>query len=69
MHTTSISDQTDRTGPLARYDGANEYLSDSSSYSDSESDCELDIIITTSLIISPIMKKLLALQLALLGLH
>ncbi len=42
MHTTSISDQTDRIGPLACYDGVNEYLSDSSNYFDSESDCGLD---------------------------
>jgi len=41
MYTTSISDQTDRTR-TARYDGANEYLSDSSSYSNSESDCGSD---------------------------
>ena len=46
MHITSISDQTDRTrtGPLARYDsaGLNEYLSDSDSYNDNESDCRSD---------------------------
>ena len=43
MHTTSISDQTDRSG-IARYDGAgpNEYLSDSDSYSDNGSDCGSD---------------------------
>src|SRR5688500_4620626 len=46
MHTTSISDQTDRagTGPALRYDviGPNEYLSDSDSYNDNESDCGSD---------------------------
>ena len=46
MHTTSISDQTDRAGigPALRYDGAdpNEYLSDSDSYNDNESDCGSD---------------------------
>ena len=46
MHITSISDQTDRTGigPALRYNGAgpNEYLSDSDSYNDNESDCRSD---------------------------
>src|ERR1051326_7440075 len=48
MHTSTIFDQTDRsgTGPLARYDvdgvGSDEYLSDSSSYSDNESDLGSD---------------------------
>ena len=46
MHTITISDQTDRTGtdPLARYDSAetNEYLSDSNSYNDNDSDSGLD---------------------------
>ena len=37
MYTTSIFDQTNRSGTLARYDGANEYLSDSSSCTDNRS--------------------------------
>ncbi|CAB4485888.1 unnamed protein product [Rhizophagus irregularis] len=43
MHTPTIFDQTDRTGPQAHYDGAdpNKYLSDSDSYND-ESDCGSD---------------------------
>ncbi|RGB23925.1 hypothetical protein C1646_676760 [Rhizophagus diaphanus] len=46
MHITSISDQTDhtRTRTLNRYDGAslNEYLSDSDSYNNKESNCKSD---------------------------
>jgi hypothetical protein len=46
MHTSTISDHTDRTGtaPALRYDGAgpDEYLSDSNSYTDNESDLESD---------------------------
>ncbi|RIB03003.1 hypothetical protein C2G38_2226291 [Gigaspora rosea] len=46
MHTSTISDQTDHTepDPLARYDGADsdEYLSNSDSYNDNDSDCGLD---------------------------
>ena len=44
MHTSTISDQTDRSSPLARYDGAgpDEYLSDSNDYTDNESDLESD---------------------------
>jgi hypothetical protein len=43
MHTPTISDQTDRSGTLARYDGAvsDEYLRDSDSYNN-ESDCGSD---------------------------
>ena len=46
MHTSTTSDQTDRTGtaPALRYDGASsdEYLSDSSSCTDNRSDLESD---------------------------
>src|SRR4051794_30600133 len=44
MYTTSIFDQTDHFGPLTCYDsaGPDEYLSDSNSYSDNESDCGSD---------------------------
>ena len=46
MYTSTISDQTDRTGtgPALRYDGAGpgEYLSDSDSYNDNDSDCGSD---------------------------
>ncbi|PKY51949.1 hypothetical protein RhiirA4_469287 [Rhizophagus irregularis] len=46
MHTPTISDQTDHTGtaPALRYDGASpdEYLSDSNSYSENESDLGSD---------------------------
>src|SRR5688572_26715120 len=44
MYTPTISDQTDRIGPLARYDGtgSDEYLSDSNGYSDNESDSGSD---------------------------
>ena len=42
MYTTSIFDQTNRSGTLARYDGANEYLSDSSSCTDNRSDLGSD---------------------------
>ena len=44
MHTSTIFDQTDRTGtaPALRYDGADEYLSDSSSCTDNRSDLESD---------------------------
>jgi len=72
MHTSTISDQTDRsgTGPALRYNstGPDKYLSDSDSYNDNDSNCGSDdykFIITTSLIMSPIMKKLPALQPAL----
>ncbi|CAB4481283.1 unnamed protein product [Rhizophagus irregularis] len=43
MYTSTISDQTDRTGTLARYDGAgpSEYLSDSDTYNN-DSDCGSD---------------------------
>jgi len=68
MYTSTISDQTDR-GTLARYDGAgpSEYLSDSDSQIAIIMILIADqmIIITTSLIMSPIMKKLPALQPAL----
>ena len=44
MHTSTISDQSDRSGPLVYYNnaGPDEYLSDSDSYSDNESDCGSD---------------------------
>ncbi|POG53584.1 hypothetical protein GLOIN_2v1792147 [Rhizophagus irregularis DAOM 181602=DAOM 197198] len=46
MHTPTISNQTDRTGtaPALRYDGAgpDEYLSDTDSYNDNDSDCGSD---------------------------
>jgi len=46
MHTSNISDQSDRTGiaPALRYDGAgpDKYLSDSDSYNDNDSDCGSD---------------------------
>jgi len=44
MHTSTISNQTDRTGTLARYNGAgpDEYLSDSSSCTDNRSDLGSD---------------------------
>src|SRR5687768_11512993 len=46
MYTLTISDQTDRTGtgPLVYYNNAelDEYLNDSSSYSDNESDSGSD---------------------------
>ena len=46
MHTSTISDQTDRTGiaPALRYDstGPDEYLSDTDSYNDNDSDCGSD---------------------------
>ncbi|CAB4445689.1 unnamed protein product [Rhizophagus irregularis] len=46
MHTPTIFDQTDRTGtgPALRYDsaGPDEYLSDSDSYNNNDSDCESD---------------------------
>ena len=46
MHTPTIFDQTDRTGttPALCYDSANpdEYLSDSDSYNNNDSDCESD---------------------------
>ena len=44
MHTSTIFDQTDRTGTLACYDGArpDEYLSDSSSCTDNRSDLGSD---------------------------
>ncbi|CAB4431797.1 unnamed protein product [Rhizophagus irregularis] len=44
MHTSTISNQTDCTRTLARYDGAGpgEYLSDSNSYNDNDSDCRSD---------------------------
>ncbi|CAG8629023.1 16711_t:CDS:2 [Cetraspora pellucida] len=46
MHISTISDQTDhtKTGPLTRYDGANsdEYLSNSDSYNNNDSDCGSD---------------------------
>ncbi|POG76088.1 hypothetical protein GLOIN_2v1821835 [Rhizophagus irregularis DAOM 181602=DAOM 197198] len=43
IYTSTISDQTDRTGTLARYDGAgpSEYLSDSDTYNN-DSDCGSD---------------------------
>ncbi|GES87279.1 hypothetical protein GLOIN_2v1765104 [Rhizophagus clarus] len=46
MHTSTISDQTDRTGtsPVLRYDSTSlgKYLSDSDSYNDNDSDCGSD---------------------------
>jgi hypothetical protein len=44
MHTSTISDQTDRFGPRAHYNnaGPDENLSDSSNYSDNESDLGSD---------------------------
>src|ERR1044071_9888074 len=44
MHTPTNFDQTDRSGALARYDGANpgEFLSDSDSYNDNDYDCRSD---------------------------
>ena len=44
MHTPTNFDQTNRSGTLARYNGADpdEYLSDSDNYSDNESDCKSD---------------------------
>src|SRR3954449_8852764 len=44
MHTSTNFDQTDRTGPLVRYDGveSGEYLNDSDSYNDNNSDCGSD---------------------------
>ena len=46
MYTSTISNQTDRTGiaPALRYNGAgpNEYLSDTDSYNDNDSDCGSD---------------------------
>ena len=44
MHTPTNFDQTDRTGtaPALRYDGADEYLSDSSSCTDNRSDLGSD---------------------------
>ena len=46
MHTPTIFDQTDRSGiaPALRYDGASpdEYLSDTDSYNDNDSDCGSD---------------------------
>ena len=44
MHTPTIFDQTDRTRTLTRYDSAgfDEYLSDSNSYNNNDSDCESD---------------------------
>ncbi|CAB4389189.1 unnamed protein product [Rhizophagus irregularis] len=46
MHTPTNFDQTDRTrtGPALRYDGAgpDEYVSDSDSYNNNDSDCESD---------------------------
>src|SRR3954469_25756196 len=44
MHAQTVSNQVCGTGPLARYDGAesDEYLSDSNSYTDNESDLESD---------------------------
>ena len=44
MHTPTNFNQTDRTGtdPLTHYDGANEYLSDSSSCTDNRSDLGSD---------------------------
>jgi len=46
MHTSTISDQTDHTGtsPAFHYNGTSpgEYLSDSDSYNDNDSDCGSD---------------------------
>jgi len=44
MHTPTNFDQTDRTGTLTRYNGtgSDEYLSDSSSYTDNRSDLRSD---------------------------
>jgi len=46
MHTPTIFDQTDRSGtaPALRYNGASpdEYLSDTDSYNDNDSDCGSD---------------------------
>ncbi|GBC04269.1 hypothetical protein RclHR1_05590024 [Rhizophagus clarus] len=44
MHTPTTSNQKHRTGPLAYYNsaGPDEYLSDSDSYNDNESDCRTD---------------------------
>jgi hypothetical protein len=44
MHTPTTSNQNRGTGPLAYYNsaGPDEYLSDSDSYNDNESDCRSD---------------------------
>src|SRR5439155_5531924 len=42
MHTPTIFNQTNHTGPLACYNGANEDLSDSSSCTDNKSELESD---------------------------
>src|ERR1044072_6955877 len=44
MHTSTISNQTDCIRTLVLYDGADlgEYLNDSDSYNDNDSDCGLD---------------------------